>query len=68
MNGPTDEITTREAADLLGFVSTTSIIRMVNDRRLVPSRKLPTKRGAYLFWRADVLRYRNLLEAQRAAK
>lgn len=61
---PTDEITTTEATDLFGFTNRSTVVRMVREHRLTPSRKLPGATGAYMFWRADVLR----LAAEMAAK
>ena len=60
---PTDEIVTKEVLDLLGLKCPSTISRYVQAGILTPSRKLPGRNGAYLFWRADVLR----LAAQRAA-
>lgn len=53
----TDELqlTTREAAELLGE-SVRQTIRRVEAGTLKPSRKLPGIRGAYIFDRADVER------------
>ncbi len=62
-----DEVTTREAADLLGLKSTSTVVRYVYEGRLTPSRKLPGPNGAYLFERADVLRFRDD-EAERRAE
>ncbi len=53
---PTDEITTREALVILKLKEPSTIARYVQSGKLVPSRKLPRKTGAYLFWRADVER------------
>lgn len=53
---PTDEISTMEAVHLLGYTDRSTVIRMVREHRLTPSRKLPGATGAYLFWRHDVLR------------
>jgi hypothetical protein len=53
---PTDEITTREALEILKLKEPSTISRYVAAGKLVPSRKLPRKTGAYLFWRADVER------------
>ena len=43
-----------EATKLLGYKNTSSVARLVYERKLVPARKLPGKNGAYLFHRADV--------------
>lgn len=59
---PTDEITTREALALLNLREPSTISRYVADGKLTPSRKLPGRTGAYMFWRADIER----LAAQRA--
>lgn len=64
-NPPTDEITTREALDLLGLNNPSTVIRMVHDGVLTPSRKLPGRTGSYLFWRSDVDR---LVDERAAAK
>lgn len=61
---PTDEITAREAMVILGFTHTSTITRYVAERKLTPSRKLPGRTGAFLFWRHDILRLRD----QRAAE
>lgn len=45
-----------EAVHLLGYTDRSTVIRMVREHRLTPSRKLPGATGAYLFWRHDVLR------------
>jgi hypothetical protein len=49
-----DEITTREALEILGMRDPSSISDMVLKSRLTPSRKLPGKTGAYLFFRRDI--------------
>lgn len=54
---PTDEITTAEAADLLGYKDRSSVVRLVLEHRLTPSRKMPGSTGMYLFWRADIQRF-----------
>ena len=59
---PTDEIVTREALTILGITDPSTISRWVQIGKLKPSRKLPGKSGAFLFWRADVER----LAAERA--
>ena len=53
---PTDEITTREAMTILGFTHASTVIRYVYEGKLTPSRRLPGKTGAYMFWRADIER------------
>jgi len=53
---PTDEITSREALEILGFTDPSTISRYVGYGKLTPSRKLPGKNGPFLFWRADVQR------------
>lgn len=53
---PTDEITAREALKILGYTNPSTIVRYVQGGKLAPSRKLPGKNGAYLFWRSDVQR------------
>jgi len=52
---PTDEIVSAQAADLLG-VDVSTVSRWVKRGTLVPSRRLPGKKGQFLFWRADILR------------
>lgn len=51
----TDEITTREALEVLGLADPSSVSRLVAEGHLTPSRKLPGLTGAYLFARADVV-------------
>jgi hypothetical protein len=53
-----------EAVKLLGFKDRSTVVRMVLEHRLVPSRKLPGATGAYLFWRADVQRIADLADAK----
>ena len=65
--GRLDEITTREAAEILGYKDVGSIARWAQIGRLKPSRKLPGKTGAYLFRRHDVERLRDELAAERAS-
>ncbi len=55
---PTDEITTRQALELLGLTEPSTISRYVSAGKLTPSRKLPGRTGAYMFWRHDILRLR----------
>ena len=64
---PTDEISTMEAVELLGFSDRSSVIRMVREHRLTPSRKLPGVTGAYLFWRHDVQRLADAMKSTEAA-
>lgn len=45
-----------EAVELLGFKDRSTVVRMVLEHRLIPSRKLPGATGAYLFWRHDIQR------------
>lgn len=61
---PTDEITSKQALEILGLQEPSNISRFVADGKLTPSRRLPGKTGAMLFWRADILR----LAAVRAAE
>lgn len=61
---PTDEITSREALEVLGFTDPSTVSRYVATGKLVPSRKLPGRTGAFLFWRHDVER----LAAQQASE
>lgn len=59
-----DEITTREALEILHLAHPASITRdLVETGKLKPSRKLPGRSGAYLFWRHDI----ELLAAERAS-
>lgn len=53
-----------EAVELLGLTDRSMVVRMVRENRLTPSRKLPGATGAYLFYRADILR----MAAARAAE
>ena len=54
-----DEITTREALDILGLAHPSSITHLVAEHKLKPSRRMPGKRGAYLFRRAHIERLRD---------
>lgn len=56
-----------EALDLLGYTNRSTVIRMVRESRLVPSRKLPGPKGAYLFWRHDVQRLATEIAAKATA-
>ena len=49
-----DLISTREAAEIAGQ-SVRQFIRKVEAGKIVPAKKLPGVRGAYLFTRSDVL-------------
>lgn len=51
---PTDEITSREAMEILGLTSLSTISKYVGYGKLTPSRRLST--GQFLFWRHDVQR------------
>jgi excisionase family DNA binding protein len=62
----TDTMTTAEAAQVLG-VSTKTVVRMAEDGRLTPHRKLPGLRGTYLFLRAEVKRYAAQQDGARAS-
>lgn len=53
--GQSEQLSTSEAADVLGK-SVRSTIRLVEAGVLVPTKKLPGIRGAYLFDRADIER------------
>ena len=59
---PPDEVTTREALEILGLGDPSTVSRYVSVGILAPSRKLPGRTGAFLFRRADVER----LAAKRA--
>ena len=50
---PDDEITTREAAEILG-VKPQAIAKMVRRKTLTPSRQAPGPRGAFWFHRTDI--------------
>ena len=53
---PTDEITTREALEILGLKNPSSISRLVKSNDLTPSRRLPVGRhDMFMFWRHDVV-------------
>lgn len=54
MHTPPSEITSREAAELLGVAEISTVMRYVRLGKLVPARKLPGRTGAYLFRRRDV--------------
>ena len=60
---PPAEITTREAADILGYSSPSTVNRMVREGRFCPTRKLPGKTGAMLFDLAEVRALRDRVAA-----
>lgn len=62
-----DEITATQAAEVLGFKNSGTLTRYVWEGKLTPSRKLPGKTGAYLFWRRDVEALRDRRAAAEAA-
>ena len=66
-NAPTDEITAREALEVLGYSDPSTISRYVALGVLSASRKLPGKTGARLFWRRDVERLRDEQAAKAAS-
>jgi hypothetical protein len=67
-NAPTDEITAQQALAILGYSDPSTISAMVRDERLKPSRQLPGKTGARLFWRSDVIALAEKLAAERAER
>lgn len=52
----TDEVTTREALDILSLSDPSTIAKYVKRGKLTPSRKLPGRTGAFLFRRSDIER------------
>jgi hypothetical protein len=60
-----DEVTTREAMEILGLTNPSTVARYVAEGKLAASRKLPGRTGAFLFLRSDVERFRD--ERERAA-
>ena len=58
-----DLVNTAQALPILGKKSPSTITRLVQAGKLTPAVKLPGRRGAYLFNRADV----EALAAERAA-
>ena len=60
---PTAEVTTREAADILGYSSSSTVNRMVREGKLYPSRKLPGRTGAMLFSRLEIEALRDMAAA-----
>lgn len=54
MHNIPDEVTTRQALEILGYSDPSTVTRYVQIGKLTPTRKLPGKTGAYLFARADV--------------
>lgn len=67
MPQPPDEVTTRQALDILGLKDPSTVIRFVREHKLAPSRKLPGASGAYLFWRSDIEALRDERAARAAA-
>lgn len=53
-NLPPDLVATDEARQILGYKDQSSVNRLVYEHKLVPAMKMPGKRGAYLFLRAEV--------------
>lgn len=51
---PDDEIVALEVCGILG-IDRSTLIRRVQAGRLIPTRKLPGRTGAYLFRRSDVM-------------
>lgn len=62
-----EEIPSREALDILGFTNHSTITRYVAEGKLTPTRRLPGKRGAYLFDRAEVVKLARKRAAELAA-
>ena len=54
-----DEITTREALDILGLAHPSSITHLVAEHKLKDSRRMHGKCGAYLFSCANIERLRD---------
>ncbi len=63
MRTPPDEVTTTEALAILNLTSPSTISRAVKEGRLRASRKLPGRRGAYLFLRSDIEAFKAAREA-----
>jgi DNA-binding transcriptional MerR regulator len=51
---PAVELTTKEAIELLGFVSPSTLTRYAAEGKLTPARKLPGRTGAFLWYRHDI--------------
>ena len=49
-----DEVTTREALEILNLSDPSTIAKYVKAGKLTPTRKLPGRTGAYLFARSDI--------------
>lgn len=58
-----DLITTQDALGILDYADPSSVSRLVKEGALTPAMKLPGKRGAYLFLRADVIALRDARQA-----
>ena len=56
-----------EAVELLGYTDRSTVVRMVRENRLTPSRKMPGATGAYLFWRHDVQRLADEIAARKTS-
>ena len=68
MSNPSDEITTREAMDILDVASPSQVTRWVHEHKLTPSRQLPGRTGAFLFHRAEIERFAAELAARPARR
>lgn len=62
-----DEVTTRQALDILGYSHPSTVIRYVREGTLTPTRKLPGVSGTYLFERKDIEKLRDRQASDRAA-
>lgn len=62
-----DEVTTRQALDILGYNHPSTVIRYVREGVLTPTRKLPGASGTYLFDRKDIEQLRDRQATDRAA-
>lgn len=65
-DAPDEEITTRQALEILGYANPSTVTRWVAEHKLKPSRKLPGQSGAFLFWRSDIERIARERAADRA--
>jgi hypothetical protein len=62
----TTEITSREALEILPYADASAIVRLVREGRLIPTRKLPGRTGAYLFDQAAVVALAESIAAAKA--